>query len=62
MMNCRQVHHAILSSQDQALPWSQRLGVRLHLLMCHACRNFRQQMRLLRRASRALAGSEKNFF
>jgi predicted anti-sigma-YlaC factor YlaD len=52
MLNCRQTSVLISKSLDQALPLSDRIGVRLHLLICSGCRNFSKQSRFLRHAGR----------
>lgn len=48
---CREVTHLVLQAEDQALPWRERLAVRLHLLACQACPRFVAQVALIRRAS-----------
>ena len=49
MMNCREASHLISQSRERRLPLLLRLQLRLHLLMCGACRQFALQLRLLRR-------------
>lgn len=49
---CKQVTHLVLQAEDRALPWRERLAVRLHLLVCKACPRFVAQVALMRRASR----------
>jgi hypothetical protein len=39
----------ISEAQDHLLPWSARVGLRLHLLLCGQCRRYRTQIRWLRR-------------
>jgi predicted anti-sigma-YlaC factor YlaD len=41
---------------DGALPWHARLKARLHLLLCHACRHYYDQMR---ETVRFLAGAPR---
>lgn len=53
MLSCKEVSLLISRSYDARLTWRQRLAVRLHLLVCEACRRFAGQMRFLRRAGRA---------
>jgi len=53
MLSCKDVSLLISRSYDAKLTWRQRLAVRLHLLVCDACRRFEEQMRFLRRAGRA---------
>lgn len=54
MMSCKDV--ALLSSRylDHDLSLAERLGVRLHLLVCRACRRLLGGMRSLMRASALL--------
>lgn len=48
MLSCKQASHLLSQSCERRLSLRQRLGLRLHLLMCRACRQFEQQLRLLR--------------
>lgn len=54
MKTCRDVHRLVIERQDRLLPWGDRIAVRVHLLMCSACRCFERQMVLLREALRRL--------
>jgi hypothetical protein len=51
MTDCRQVTRMVSKSLDRRLPFYQRVWVWLHLLMCKYCLRFRDQLKLLRRAS-----------
>ena len=55
MLTCKQTARLVSMSYDKRLSWRERLGVRLHLLVCDACRNFTQQMRFLREATQQFA-------
>ncbi len=55
MLTCKQTARLVSLSHDKRLSWRERLGVRLHLLVCDACRNFRRQMLFLRDATRRFA-------
>jgi predicted anti-sigma-YlaC factor YlaD len=57
MLNCKETSELVSRSLDERLSWSQRMGVRLHLLMCAACRQFAVQMSFLRRAARGYPGA-----
>lgn len=48
---CKEVTHLVLQAEDEALPWHERLAVRLHMLACRACPRFALQVRLMRQAS-----------
>lgn len=54
MDSCRDISLLVSRSLDTRLSAGERLRVRLHLLLCRSCRQFDVQLRLLRRASRAL--------
>lgn len=49
-LSCRDVTHLVLKAEDQRLSFAERLGVRLHLLICKACPRFVVQVRFMRRA------------
>lgn len=55
MLNCKEVSHLVSESLDRRLSWRERLGVRLHLLICEACARFAGQIRFLRTAARRMA-------
>ena len=47
---CREVTALVLRNEDQALPWHERVAVRLHMQVCLACPRFRRQVALMREA------------
>ena len=47
---CRQVTEMVLRNEDQALRWSERVAVRLHMQICNACPVFLKQVTLMRQA------------
>jgi len=49
-LNCREVTALVLAGEDRRLSWGERLGVRLHMMVCQACPRFAQQVTLMRRA------------
>jgi predicted anti-sigma-YlaC factor YlaD len=55
---CREVHRLTSEGLDRELSLVERARMRLHLLVCTACRNFNGQMDLLRRAMRRMASGE----
>jgi hypothetical protein len=55
MIDCREASRLISQHADRPLPLVRRLQLRLHLLVCDACSNFRRQVRLLRRTLKRLA-------
>lgn len=57
MPTCKEVHRLTSEGLDRPLSTAERARLRLHLLVCDACRNFTEQMRLIRRAMRRLGAS-----
>lgn len=55
MMSCKEVSLLISKASDTRLGWRERLGIRLHLLICKGCAQFRTQLQFLRVAARTLA-------
>jgi hypothetical protein len=43
-------------ARERRLGFAQRTGLRLHLLLCDACRNFRKQLEFLHAAATAYPG------
>ena len=52
MFNCKEVSQKVSLSLDTALPFHQRLMIRMHLLMCKYCDRLREQLLILRKAVR----------
>jgi hypothetical protein len=52
LYTCKEVTQLVLERQVRALSWRERLGVRLHLLICDACTRFERQMQFIRTALR----------
>lgn len=55
---CKEVHRLTSEGLDRELSMIERARVQMHLLVCIACRNFTDQMELIRRAMRRLGGSD----
>ena len=51
MMNCQQTSQLLSQGLDRPLSFRERLALRLHLLMCEACRRFGRQLRFLSRVA-----------
>jgi hypothetical protein len=45
---------------DDRLPFGQRLGLRMHLMMCAVCRRYKRQLLLMRRMFRALPAEDRS--
>lgn len=50
MLNCREVTALVLAGEDRRLSLGERVGVRLHVMVCKTCPRFMQQVTLMRRA------------
>jgi predicted anti-sigma-YlaC factor YlaD len=47
MMKCEELSRLVSQALDRTLPLHQRLGIRMHLMMCSLCtQNFRQLLAL----------------
>ena len=51
MLSCHEAAQLMSRPRDARLTWRERLGLRLHLLVCQACRRARVQLAFLRRAA-----------
>jgi len=52
MFHCKDVSRKVSEAMDRQLPFHHRMFIRVHLMMCKNCTRFRQQLLLLRKASR----------
>ena len=50
--NCKQVSALLIAREDRALPWVERIALRLHLAACNACPVFERQVLTMRNALR----------
>jgi len=60
MLTCKQASQLISQSLDHPLSWSQKVKLRLHLLMCIPCNQFKQQLKLLRVALQRIRNATEN--
>jgi len=44
MLSCREVTELLSQAQERPLGFFEHAGVRLHLLICRGCTNFRRQL------------------
>jgi hypothetical protein len=51
-LTCKEVARILSDGQDAALPPAERARLRLHMVVCEACRNVEQQLDFLRRLVR----------
>lgn len=59
MINCRNATRLLSDAQDRKLSLQERTALRLHLMMCSACRNFGKQMESLRSLTRSYVKGTK---
>ncbi len=52
MLSCKEVTRLVSESLDRKLPLSQRIAMRMHLLMCKLCSRYKKQLLLIREAIR----------
>jgi hypothetical protein len=50
MLNCEQVTVLCSEELDRRLPVTERVALRLHMLMCKGCSNYRAQLAVIRAA------------
>jgi len=50
MLTCKETAELVSKEVDDRLSLKERLDLRLHLMMCRGCRNYRSNVRFLRRA------------
>ncbi|MBK8133670.1 MAG: zf-HC2 domain-containing protein [Gammaproteobacteria bacterium] len=53
MPSCRESTRLMSEARERALTRGERVGLRLHLLMCAGCRNFGKHLDFLRGAAQA---------
>jgi predicted anti-sigma-YlaC factor YlaD len=59
MLDCRQATKLMSQRMDRKLGLAERMGLKLHLMMCGGCRNFGRQMHFLRESLRRLPGRDR---
>ncbi len=57
-IDCKQASRLFSDLQEHELPAAEHARLRLHLVLCEACRNVDEQMRFMRRAMRELGQRE----
>jgi hypothetical protein len=60
IFNCKAVTRMVSESMDRKLPFYQRMGIRMHLLMCKLCSRYRRQLLFLRETIRRQAASSED--
>ncbi len=54
MLNCKEISELSSRSLDSRLPWNERMQMKLHLMMCKACKQYLKQLKFLRKSTKAL--------
>jgi len=60
MYNCKRVTYLVSESLDRKLPLSQRMGVRIHFMMCKFCTRYQEQLLFLRKAAHLYSESSED--
>lgn len=60
MLSCKQASKLVSQSLDRPLTWSERMQLKLHLLMCNPCTQFKRQLNMLRSALQRLRNHMEN--
>ena len=47
-LSCRDITRLVSESMDHSLPLTQRIKIRIHLMMCKYCARFEKQMQFIR--------------
>ncbi|TAM55906.1 MAG: zf-HC2 domain-containing protein [Paraburkholderia sp.] len=58
MLTCKETTKLVSREADEELTLKETLDIRLHVLMCSACRNFRSNVQFLRRICKVAAASD----
>ena len=54
MLSCKQASELVSQSLDRPLPWTKRLALKFHLMICKACVHFSNQMHLMHKTAHHL--------
>lgn len=58
MLSCQEASRLASQALDRSLSFSERVGLRLHQLICTGCRRFTRQLLQIRQAYRQIEQSE----
>lgn len=59
MLSCKETTELISKEADERLSLKETLDMRMHVMMCGACRNFRSNIQFLREACRTAAPTDQ---
>jgi len=60
MFNCKKVTYLVSESLDRKLSLYQRMGMRIHLMMCKFCSRYQEQLLFLRKTARLYSESSED--
>lgn len=60
MFNCKKVTYLVSESLDRKLSLYQRMGIRIHLMMCKFCSRYQKQLLLLRKTAHLYSESSED--
>ena len=61
MLTCKEVAALASKALDTRLAWSERLGMRMHLLLCRMCSRYIEQLRFLHKVLGTLDAHSEAF-
>lgn len=53
VLSCNEATRKLSESSERTLSWSEKIALKIHLMICSACRNFGRQMHFIHDAMRA---------
>jgi hypothetical protein len=59
VLSCKQASRLLSQSLDRRLSWQERMGLRLHLMVCDVCRRFGKQLLIMRNAIKAMVDASE---
>jgi hypothetical protein len=59
MQRCDEVTRALAREELREASWRRRVSVRIHLLMCRACRRYERELEVIGEAARRDAAEEE---
>ncbi|TAM04975.1 MAG: zf-HC2 domain-containing protein [Paraburkholderia sp.] len=59
MLNCKETTELVSREADERLTLKETFDMRVHVMMCSACRNYRTNVQFLRQACRAAGASDR---
>ena len=48
--SCKDITSLVIAREDRALPWVERVALRVHMCYCEACPAFERQIKTMRHA------------